>query len=151
MATINLAGQISPADIGSLYDQYAPAVLGLITPIFADKTKARGILMKMFCNLPAEIVTPQPAQRPLLLLLNLARNQCVSQLVQDNESTSPAGVMDYINTLPVLEKTIFTLAYFRGFTKNDLAVLLHLPPGKIEAVFTSFPHFTPPSPGSPSL
>jgi hypothetical protein len=79
----------------------------------------------------------------LVWLLNLSRNECINGLVAQNGCAKGALVNSYVNTLPLLQKTIFALVYFKGFDVQEVAALLRLPVTRIEAIFAGLPTFTP--------
>lgn len=143
MDTKNISKFTDIKDIGLLYDNYAPAIYSVITNIISDKTKAEDVLANIFSSLSAEIDKYDNKNSLLLWLLNLSRNQCISQLIEDNGKTETALVNNYVCTLPLLEKTIFALVYFKGLNINEVAALLHLPLNKIEYIFNGLPNFTP--------
>lgn len=132
-----------PKDIGLLYDMYAPAIYAVITSIIADRTKAEDVLIKIFQTLSTEIEKYEHKHSLLLWLINLSRNESISVLIEDNERTEAVLVNTYVNQLPLLEKTIFSLVYFKGLNINEVAALLHLPFSKIEHIFIGLPNFTP--------
>lgn len=143
MKTFNVVKNDKPEDIGLLYDRYSSAMYGHIINFIADKTKAEDVLTKIFRNLSAEMEKYDHKQSLLLWLSNLTRNECISVLIEDNEKTGTALLNNYVSTLPLLEKTIFALVYFKGLNINEVADLLHLPISKIEHIFIGLPGFSP--------
>jgi hypothetical protein len=60
-----------------------------------------------------------------------------------DNNTRTTAINTYLNTLPVLQKSIFALVYFKGLHIYEVATLLQLPLSIIEPIFTGLPKFTP--------
>jgi len=143
MNSINLGDNSPSGDMGTLYDLYAPSVYGYITGIISDKIEAEAVLQKLFSSLSAEIEQYTHKKSLLVWLINLSRNECISTLIRKNENTRAALVNNYVDTLSVLEKTVFALVYFKGLNIHEVAALLHVPLAKIGDIFEGLPKFTP--------
>jgi DNA-directed RNA polymerase specialized sigma subunit len=52
-----------------------------------------------------------------------------------------AAMSNYVSNLPVFEKTIFSLIYFKSMTINEIAKLLSLPLNIIKSKFKLFHRF----------
>lgn len=133
----------SPPDVSILYDLYAPVVYGFILGIIADEKEAEIVLSKIFSRLSAQIEGYEHRDKLLLWLIHLSRNECIARLIRENSRAKGAAVNDYVQTLPLLEKTIFSLVYFKGLEVEEVANLLQLPVSRIQGVFTGLPKFTP--------
>lgn len=142
MEPLNASREVSPEDIGWLYDQYAPAILGFIISLVGDRAKAEEILPEIFCEISIKISTYKHKDKLLLWLLNLSRNHCVSKLLEDNKKTKSAFANEFADTLPLPEKTVFALVYLKGLTISEVADLLHLPLSKVDGIFAGLPKFS---------
>src|SRR5688572_3228137 len=124
MTGINSTKHQQPVkDISALYDIYAPAVYGFICDLISDKKEAEAVLKSIFANLSVEINSYPQKDQLLLWLINLSRNECISKLLNQNEGTKAAAVNDYVVRLPVLHKTVFALAYFKGMNVQEISAL----------------------------
>lgn len=130
-------------DVGFIYDEYAPALYGVIRSIIDDKTKADNLLIRIFNDLSEELKNYEHRDGLFLWLVNLSRNRAISQLVEDNDQTKAAQVNTYVGNLPPLQKTIFSLVYFKGLKIDEVADILQLPVARIEPFFKGLPDFTP--------
>ncbi|MES2829510.1 MAG: GAF domain-containing protein [Bacteroidota bacterium] len=130
-------------EIESFYDLYAPVINGAIKEIISDPSTSDEVLSRIFYNLSEELQNYQHKDNLILWLLNLARRECVLQLIQDNDGHKSAPVNPYVNSLPVLSKTVFALVYFKGLTVEEVASLLHVRTDVIDNIFHGLPHFTP--------
>jgi RNA polymerase sigma factor (sigma-70 family) len=110
---------------------------GQILKVVADKKKAENILESIFINLSVTIDNYNKKRSSLLIwLLNMARNAAIEAL-NDNPAkkdtasypftVNSAVMSNYVSKLPVFEKTIFSLTYFRSMPIDEIAKLLSLP------------------------
>jgi RNA polymerase sigma factor (sigma-70 family) len=140
-----------------LYDHYGGALYSIILQILKDADLANDILQEVFTNIWRKIETYDPAKGRLFTwMLNIARNASIdtlrsksyqnarknqdlsesvykrtgSQLVQPN--------IDYIGLKKVLEKlrtdyrVLIELAYFKGYTHEEIAEIEHIPLGTVK-------------------
>jgi GAF domain-containing protein len=142
MKPIDAAKVTTTGEISALYDIYAPALYGCISGMISDRDEAEAVLIKIFSTLSVEMEKYQHRDNLLLWLINLSRNECIARLMTGNEKTKGAPVNDYVSGLPLLEKTIFALVYFKGLDIHEVANLLHLPENRIQGVFADLPKFT---------
>ncbi len=142
MSNTTTAPSSPSAAFSSIYDLYAPAVYGYISGILPEQQVAESILAKIFSNLNEEIEKYEHTDKLLLWLIQLSRNECIARLISENEKTKAAPVNAYVSKLPLLEKTIFALVYFKGLDANEVAHLLQLPLARVQNVITGLPKFT---------
>ncbi len=109
---------------------------GQIVKIVPDKEKCDTILETVFVNLSHTIKSYDDKRTSFCTwLLNMARNAAVEALNNDpikKDTAYPipvnkAAMSNYVSKLPVFEKTMFSLIYFRSMTINEIAKLLFLP------------------------
>jgi len=110
---------------------------GQIFKIVPDKEKSENILETVFVNLSHTIKSYDDKRSSLgIWLVNMARNAAIEVLndnpVKKDTASYPipvnrAVMSNYVSQLPVFEKTIFSLIYFRSMTIDEIAKLLSLP------------------------
>ncbi len=116
-----------------LYDSYSSHLFAHILKIIPDKEKSENILQTVFVTLSRNIETYNTKDRLLLYLLNMARNEAIQTLILNDSMNNPlffpqtTNIITFITKLPLLEKTILALIYFRGFTTKQIAELLGIP------------------------
>lgn len=133
----------SAEQVGVFYDMYAPALNGVIRSIVDDNSKAEDVLRGVFDNLSDDLENYAHRDGLFLWLLNLARNRAISKLIEDNNQPKIPNLNNYVNKLPLLQKTIFALVFFRGLKVDEVADLLNLPVPLVEPYFKGLPNFTP--------
>ncbi len=112
-------------------------MFGQILKIVPLKENAENILESIFTNLPVTIKNYNEKQNRLFIwLLNLTRDSAIESL---NYNTTGKQVENYllpvnrikmhafINELPLFDKAIFSLIYFRSLDIIAIAKLLFLP------------------------
>ena len=80
----------SRVDFSTLYDRYAPALLGVITRLISDEAGAVEVLEATFLKVRSELDTHWPEQRLLFpWLLTIARNTAMEALNRRKQLTAP--------------------------------------------------------------
>lgn len=145
---------------GFLYDNYAGALYSIIKQIITDNPElANDVLQEVFINIWRRIETyDQGKGRLFTWMLNIARNASIDMLrsksyqnsqknqelpenvykykEEANQVTSPN--VDNIGIKKVLEKlrpehrVLVELAYFKGFTHEEIAIMLSIPLGTVK-------------------
>lgn len=141
-----------------LYDNYAGALYGIIRQIITDKPElANDVLQEVFINIWRKIETYDPAKGRLFTwMLNIARNASIdtlrskgyqnsqkNQALPDNVYTgtyqqSTQMNVDHIGMRKVVEKLkpeqriLVELAYFKGFTHEEIAEMEGIPLGTVK-------------------
>jgi RNA polymerase sigma factor (sigma-70 family) len=140
-----------------LYDNYASALNSIVLQIVNDAELANDVLQEVFVNIWRRIEQYDPGKGRLFTwMMNIARNASIdtlrsrgyqnsrkNQSIQDNVDTIQGtdviqpGV-DTIGLRKVLEKLkeeqriLIELAYFKGYTHEEIAELEKLPLGTVK-------------------
>ncbi len=94
-------------DFSTLYDRYAPALLGVITQIVTDKTEAVGLLEQTFIKVRSELSQCKPEQKPLFAwLLGIARCTALEAVRQRKQSPTPVFKLTSTGQVVVLPTRI---------------------------------------------
>jgi RNA polymerase sigma factor (sigma-70 family) len=140
-----------------LYDNYSPALLGIINQIIPDKEMSTDILQDVFINIWKKISSYDAAKGRLFTwMLNIARNAAIDKLrsrsYQDSLKNQPLeetvnttressvvnpqvkdiGLKKLINQLKEDYRMLIELSYFQGFTHEEISKLLNLPLGTVK-------------------
>jgi len=141
-----------------LYDNYAGALYSIIKQIITDNAElASDVLQEVFINIWRKIETyDQTKGRLFTWMLNIARNASIDTLrsksyqnsqknqeLPDNVYKSVASQttqmnVDNIGLKKVLEKlkaehrVLVELAYFKGFTHEEIAEMMGIPLGTVK-------------------
>ena len=141
-----------------LYDNYAGALYGIIRQIITDNNELAGdVLQEVFINIWRKIESyDQTKGRLFTWMLNIARNASIdtlrsksyqnSQKNQELPDNVYKGVanqttqlnVDNIGLKKVLEKlkpehrVLVELAYFKGFTHEEIAEMMAIPLGTVK-------------------
>ena len=142
----------------TLYDNYAGALYSIIKQIITDNAELAGdVLQEVFINIYRKIDTyDQTKGRLFTWMLNIARNASIDALrsksyqnSQKNQSlpdnvykvTANQSIqlnIDNIGLKKVLEKlrpehrVLVELAYFKGFTHEEIAEMMSIPLGTVK-------------------
>jgi RNA polymerase sigma factor (sigma-70 family) len=143
---------------GYLYDNYAGALFSIIKQIITDNEElAADVLQVVFINIWRKIETyDQSKGRLFTWMLNVARNASIDTLrsksyqnsqknqeLPDNvyrgtENQSTQMNVDHIGLRKVVEKlrpehrVLVELAYFKGFTHEEIAEMQNIPLGTVK-------------------
>ncbi|HXB93293.1 MAG TPA: sigma-70 family RNA polymerase sigma factor [Puia sp.] len=143
---------------GFLYDNYAGALYSIIKQIITDNNElANDVLQEVFINIWRKIDTYDPSKGRLFTwMLNIARNASIDTLrsksyqnaqknqeLPDNVYKGVANQttqlnVDSIGLKKVLEKlrpehrVLLELAYFKGFTHEEIAEMMAIPLGTVK-------------------
>lgn len=141
-----------------LYDHYAGALYSIIKQIITDNNEVAGdVLQEVFINIWRKIESYDPSKGRLFTwMLNIARNASIDMLRSKNYQNSqknqelPDNVykgtnhqitqmnVDNIGLKKVLEKlkpehrVLVELAYFKGFTHEEIAEIQAIPLGTVK-------------------
>ena len=140
-----------------LYDHYSSALYGVIFPIVNDAEAANDVLQEVFLNIWRKIESYDPTKGRLFTwMLNIARNASIdllrSRSFQNSRKNQPlAETVDWNSGLSVyqpdtetiglhklLEKlkedqrVLIELAYFKGYTHEEIAEIEGLPLGTVK-------------------
>lgn len=140
-----------------LYDQYSPALYGVIVKVLNDNTSAGDVLQEVFLKIWRHLDKYDPEKGRLFTwMLNIARNtaidilrskshkleQKIQNIVDDvhavNGSLAVHPSTDYIGFSRILEKltkeqrTLIDLAYYKGCTQEEISRVLEIPLGTVK-------------------
>jgi len=142
---------------GYLYDNYSPALFGIINQIVPDKEMAADVLQDVFINIWKKITSYDAAKGRLFTwMLNIARNAAIDRIRSRSyqDGLKNQSLTETVNTLgknPVVEaqvndiglkkvisrlkeeyRTLIDLSYFQGFTHEEISKLLNIPLGTVK-------------------
>ena len=131
----------------TLYDRYAPTVLGLALKITGDRALADDLLLETFLHVWRSAGTYQSQQEAFLSwLFRIARNLSVearSRLVSppaysamrvvnhDQSDLSAKQVQSILANLPDEQRQVIEMAYFYGMSRQEIAKATGKPLGTI--------------------
>ncbi|MFY0253915.1 RNA polymerase sigma factor [Chitinophaga sp. 30R24] len=140
-----------------LYDQYSPALYGVIVKVLNDDRAAGDVLQEVFLKIWRHLDRyDEEKGRLFTWMLNIARNtaidilrsksykqeQKIQNITENVHATNSAltvyPVTDYLGFSRVLEKltkeqrTLIDLAYYKGCTQEEIAKVLDIPLGTVK-------------------
>ncbi len=145
-----------------LYDQYSPALFGVIRKIVHDEEQARDLLQDSFIKIWNNLDGYDASKGRLFTwLLNVARNTAIDSLraakassrpnpanaihtdadnvfiVDSQHQTDPLniehiGMKEIVSQLRPERKMLIDLVYFSGYTHEEAAEVLNLPLGTVK-------------------
>jgi RNA polymerase sigma factor (sigma-70 family) len=137
-----------------LYEHYAAALYGIVLPIVNEAEIANDVLQEVFVNIWRKIESYDPMKGRLFTwMLNIARNASIDMLRSSGfrnsrknqpllETVSLSAVsqqnVDNIGLRKVLDKlkdeqrTLVELAYFKGYTHEEIAAMEGIPLGTVK-------------------
>ncbi len=141
-----------------LYDQYSPALYGVVKRIVQDDEQAKDLLQDIFVKIWKNLDSYDPAKGRLFTwLLNVSRNTAIDALRarktnptaairvdeesvhiidQQQHATQPSSdqidLQDVVTKLRPDRKILIDLVYFAGYTQEEAAKLLNIPLGTVK-------------------
>jgi RNA polymerase sigma-70 factor (ECF subfamily) len=138
-----------------LYDNYAPALYSTIFSVLQDKELANDVLQEVFIKVWKQIDQYNPEKGRLFTwLVNVSRNASIDTLrsrsYQDqrqnreltsnvytaagstNIETDKIGLRKIVNNLKEEYKVLVELAYFQGYTQDEISKFLNIPLGTVK-------------------
>jgi RNA polymerase sigma factor (sigma-70 family) len=140
-----------------LYDRYSSALYGVILPIVNETEVANDVLQEVFLNIWRKIETYDPSKGRLFTwMLNIARNASIdvlrSKSFQNSRKNQPlAETVDWSSSYQVFQpdtatiglhklleklkeeqRALIDLAYFKGYTHEEIAEIEGLPLGTVK-------------------
>jgi RNA polymerase sigma-70 factor (ECF subfamily) len=140
-----------------LYDNYSPALFGIISQIVPDKEMAADVLQEVFINIWKKIGSYDETKGRLFTwMLNIARHAAIDQVrskqyqnrlknqpLPETVSRIPAntvvdpvvtdiGLKKVVNNLKEEYRQLIELSYFQGFTQEEISKILSLPLGTVK-------------------
>ena len=140
-----------------LYDNYSPALFGIINQIVSDKEIAADVLQDVFINIWRKIGSYDDTKGRLFTwMLNIARNAAIDKIrsrpYQDSLKNQPLtenvnstaanrvvnpqvndiGLKKVVNKLKEEYRVLIDMSYFQGFTHEEISRMLNLPLGTVK-------------------
>ncbi|CAN5142980.1 sigma-70 family RNA polymerase sigma factor [soil metagenome] len=140
-----------------LYDNYSPALFGIIFKMLENKELAEDVLQEAFLKIWSNFSSYDNKKGRLFTwMLNIARNLTIDTIrskgykkqakirptenAVDNLSQNPdiaesydaLGVRKHLTLLKNDQKEIIDLAYFGGFTQDEISKQLEIPLGTVK-------------------
>jgi RNA polymerase sigma factor (sigma-70 family) len=140
-----------------LYDNYAGALYSIVLQIVTDKELANDVLQEVFVNLWKKIESYDTAKGRLFTwMLNVARNLAIdmvrSKAYQNSKknqqlpdtansdrtggvtqlSVDNIGLRKIVSRLKTEHRVLIDLAYFKGYTHEEIAEIESLPLGTVK-------------------
>lgn len=140
-----------------LYDNYSPALFGIINQIIPDKNISADVLQDVFINVWKKISSYDETKGRLFTwMLNIARNAAIDKIRSRpyqnslknqpltetvntltansvvNPQVNDIGLKKLVNRLKQEYRELIELSYFQGFTHEEISKLLNLPLGTVK-------------------
>jgi RNA polymerase sigma factor (sigma-70 family) len=138
-----------------LYDNYSGALYGVIVSIVQDKELSNDVLQEVFIKIWRQIEQYDPAKGRLFTwMINICRNASIDTLRSKgyhaqkqnreltesvysaagatNMGTDRIGLRKLITGLKEEHKILVELAYFQGYTQDEISKLLNIPLGTVK-------------------
>jgi RNA polymerase sigma-70 factor (ECF subfamily) len=137
-----------------LYDNYSKALFCIILQIIPQQELAEDVLQDVFVKIWQNIDSYDVSKGRLFTwMLNIARNQAIDRVrskefnkrsktseLKENvydlkavqSKITDIGLQKTMETLPVESRKLLELAYFQGYTQEEIAKLLNLPLGTVK-------------------
>ncbi len=157
VALMHLASTQHAEAIGTLYARHSTLLYSVLMQKLAEPHEAQDILHDVFMKLHSNAIAYNPALgRPVAWLLTVARNAAIDRLrrqsthrryvikaEQENEPSAPAFSGPHSDEVELLNHCVGTLtdeqrdplklAYFGGYTQQEISNQLRQPLGTIKA------------------
>lgn len=142
---------------GYLYDNYSGALYSIIVQILSDVELANDVLQEVFINIWRKIDSYDHTKGRLFTwMLNIARNASIdtlrSKTYQNDKKNQPMpgtvddqfngqtaqlnvdniGFRKVLNQLKEDQRILIDLAYFKGYTHEEIAALQNIPLGTVK-------------------
>jgi RNA polymerase sigma-70 factor (ECF subfamily) len=137
-----------------LYDHYSKALFTVIHSIILQKDSAEDILQEVFVKIWQNIPSYDPAKGRLYTwMINIARNKAID-LFRSKETSNQSktisltdivyskpgevskiediGLKRVLNELPKETRKLMELAYFQGYTQDEISKILSIPIGTVK-------------------
>jgi RNA polymerase sigma-70 factor (ECF subfamily) len=153
-----LIAQRDPRALEMLYERYATPVYSLALAMLRDREKASDLTQEVFLLVWRHAGMYRPTGSPRAWLLRLVRNRAIDELRRARRRQPlPAATPDVVSThslhastellnvivqqevreavaaLPELHREALLLAFFHGFSHQEIAVRLQTPLGTVKA------------------
>ena len=154
---ITLLRQKSQQGFNYLYKQYAGVLYGAVKKVIYDDQTAQDVLQEVFVKIWNNIATYDSAKgRIYTWMLNIARNAAIDKLrskgeimkakihpgedivsnmqegMKTEQRTDTIGLKQMVAGLKPEYQNIVDLAYFKGYTMDEIAKTLDIPVGTVK-------------------
>ncbi|MBL7910129.1 MAG: sigma-70 family RNA polymerase sigma factor [Bacteroidia bacterium] len=154
---INLIRQRNQKAFTFLYDNYSKALFGVINSIVSSQEEAEDVLQNTFVKIWNNFESYEESKGRLYTwMLNIARNLAIdstrskhekikskiqsttdtvyqkNNLYVDDTAHESIGIRAILGTLKEEHKIIIDLAYFEGYTQEEISKKLNLPLGTVK-------------------
>lgn len=152
---VSLLKQRTQSAFGYLYDNYSAALYGVIASIVQDRELANDVLQEVFIKVWRQIDQYDAEKGKLFTwLMNISRNASIDTLRSKsyntqkqnqplnpdvytaagaiNPDTDKIGLRKIIGNLKEDYKILIELAYFQGYTQDEISKLLNIPLGTVK-------------------
>lgn len=144
--------------LSRIYDNYAPALLGVIMKNVPDQTTAEDLLQEVFVKIWQNAASYQPDKGSAYTwMLNIARNHSIDYLRSKRftQASKTKGVDDYVHLegsagsnqtlvdtiglekplqkLPEEQRKIVMMTYYGGYTQEEISEALSVPLGTVKS------------------
>jgi RNA polymerase sigma factor (sigma-70 family) len=137
-----------------LYDNYSKALFSIILQIIPQQQLAEDVLQEVFIKIWQNIQSYDASKGRLFTwMLNIARNQAIDRArskefnnrsktseltenVYDRKTVqsmiNDVGLQKTMENMPEESRKLLDLAYFQGYTQEEIAKILNLPLGTVK-------------------
>lgn len=137
-----------------LYDHYSKALFSIILPIIPQQELAEDVLQEVFVKIWQNIKSYDETKGRLYTwMLNIARNQAIdrtrskdfnnrskttelSETVYNERQVEAkmddVGLKKTLSNLPEESRKLLELAYFQGYTQDEISKILNIPLGTVK-------------------
>ncbi|WP_316757485.1 RNA polymerase sigma factor [Pedobacter aquatilis] len=139
-----------------LYKMYSANLMGVIMKIVNQQETAEDLLQEVFLKIKKSLLTYDESKSRLFTwMLNIARNTAFDHLrkrssrqertsvvledaVEEMENhsqslnTDTIGLKKLLEQLTLKQKVVLDMAYFQGYTHEEIAQTLHMPVGSVK-------------------
>ncbi len=152
---VHLLKQRTQAAFNYLYDNYSGALYNIITSILKDKELANDVLQEVFIKIWRQIDQYDAEKGRLFTwMVNISRNASIDALrskgyniqKQNREltenvyeaaggtdiETDKIGLRKIVSSLKNEYKELIELAYFQGYTQDEISKILSMPLGTVK-------------------
>ena len=154
---VQLLRQQSREGFNYLYRQYGAVLYGIINKVVYDEQTAQDVLQDVFVKIWTNIAQYDPKKGRLYTwMINIARNSAIDKLrskgeimkgkiqtgddivnnvrdgMKTEQATDSIGLRNMVAGLKPEYETIVTLAYFKGFTLDEISKTLGIPLGTVK-------------------
>lgn len=136
-----------------LYDNYSKALFNIILQVVQKEEVAEEVLQDVFVKIWQNINSYDTSKGRLYTwMLNIARNSAIDKLrskefnkqskttelsdnvhnVSDSQRVDDAGLKRTISKLPEENRKLMELAYFQGYTQEEISKIMGIPLGTVK-------------------